>query len=344
MLIPMGVKKISRKVRLLQWNRLDNEMLVYVFQMGKVASTSIVRAIRKCGVEVYQPHFLTEDAFHKLLKKFNDPDLLPFTREHLLGQFRENLVLYNRLLGQKKHQKMDCNGRPLLKVITLTRDPMAWYLSNLSQNYPEYENDIRIWADAVGAVGKKETSTQVNENLIHQFLQTLFRYFDLHVDSIGVSEPARLARLIKTDREEYEPGDEILVKHSIILLRPHVWFQVHFDPALDSKLMSNEFDIDQGFAIYRQCWRDILVLRFEDLHKNGAEAIREFLGLKTFKLKRKNISGKKKEGQMVNHAIAQVDIPSSFLSKIYQSPYCAKYYSNDMVDAFRQRLITRDHR
>lgn len=333
-----GLAVWGRKVLTVEENRINNEIFVYVFQMGKVASTSIVKAIGKRGIEVYQPHFLTENAFHSLLKQYNNPDLLPFFGANLLGQFSENIVLYNRLLRQKKYRKKDCNDRPVLKVITLSRDPMAWYLSNLSQNYDEYETDIRAWADASGATGNKEVSAQNDAHLVRQFLQTLFMFFDCHMDRVDFSERHRLGRLLKTDHEDYEPGDEILAKHSLILMRPHFWFEEHFDPALDSKLLSNEFDIDRGYAIYRQCWRDVLVLRFEDLRKNGEEVIGEFLGLKKFSLGRINVSEKKDKGQLIKRAVAQVDFPSSFLDKIYQSPYCAKYYSADMTDAFRQRL------
>jgi len=170
---------------------------------------------------------------------------------------------------------------------------MAWYLSNLSQNYDEYETDIRAWADASGATGNKEVSAQNDAHLVRQFLQTLFMFFDCHMDRVDFSECHRLGRLLKTDREDYEPGDEILAKHSLILMRPHFWFEEHFDPALDSKLLTNEFDIDRGYAIYRQCWRDVLVLRFEDLRKNGEEVIGELLGLKKFSLGRINVSEKK---------------------------------------------------
>lgn len=98
----------------------DGQPLKLVYQMGKVGSSSVIAGLRQAGLQAtsFQIHFLSNDInVHKKTHRDAGHTLCPV---HLL----EGQQLRTRVV-QKKIP---------VKVISLVRDPVAVFISNLFQN------------------------------------------------------------------------------------------------------------------------------------------------------------------------------------------------------------------
>lgn len=156
----------------LRWYR--ESPVVYVFQMGKVASTAIKNALLRRRIECYQPHFLSRDSFEQLIKCFEEVDMTDWAADHLSGQIAENLILYNRLIKFRNKASRD---NQQLKIITLTREPLDWYFSNFAQNFGEYKQDV---ASFVAETGNIRISVEEEEKILLQIGDFLIACLTLH--------------------------------------------------------------------------------------------------------------------------------------------------------------------
>ena len=105
-----------------------------VFQMGKVASTAITKALASLrGVEAAHCHFLGEDALRKVLRVALNPANTDYFFEHQMGQMAENAVItrsINRIRAGTDDRR--------LVVLSLTRDPFTWFRSSVLQDINGY--------------------------------------------------------------------------------------------------------------------------------------------------------------------------------------------------------------
>jgi len=352
---------------------------VIVFQMGKVASTAIVNSVQNCGLKASQPHFLSMDSFVTLLEKFSDPEMTSFTATNLLGQIQRNVIIHNKIQRQKKHHYQDKKGSSLLKVITLAREPIGWYLSNFSQNYPEYEKDIENWLKCSRIAGSAE-ETSDKQRILIEFINEVIQFFDQNVPEIEgniieifdqrvqktegniIQKLAacldrvihffgervqkteggiiqKLAACLDKDSAGYGPVSEVFVKHCIMLVRPIYWFEQHFDPVMGTYFQKMHFNKNRGYSTFRKDGMDVLVIRFEDLAKIGQKVIGDFLGIEDFKMERDNISEEKDVGAIISGSIKHLNFSREFLDRIYDNSYCSKFYTEKHIDDFKKRYL-----
>lgn len=352
---------------------------VIVFQMGKVASTAIVSSVQQHGLKASQCHFLTMESLITLLKKFGDPEMTHFTATHLSGQIQNNVIIHNRIQKQKRYHYKDEKDSLLLKIITLAREPIGWYLSNLSQNYPEYEKDMEDWLKCSGIAGSEEITSDKQRVLI-EFVNEVIRFFEKNVaetegnifeipdqcvrqtegniirklaarldrvihffgrrgQQIEGNMIQKLAACLDKDRVDYTQASEILVKHCFMLIRPINWFREHFDPVIGTRFEKMPFDKDRGYSTFRKNGMDILVIRFEDLKEIGPRVIGDFLDIQDFKMEKQNISENKEVGAMISRSIKDLDFSEAVLDKIYSSDYCSKFYTQKHITEFKNRYL-----
>jgi hypothetical protein len=261
-----------------------------------------------------------------------------FTATNHLGQIQRNVIIHNKIQRQKKHHYQDKKGSSLLKVITLAREPIGWYLSNFSQNYPEYEKDIENWLKCSRIAGSAE-ETSDKQRILIEFINEVIQFFDQNVPEIEGNVIQKLATLLDKESTGYAPVREILVKHCIMLVRPICWFEQHFDPVMGTHFEEMVFDKDLGYSVFEKDSMDVLVIRFEDLAKTGSKVIGDFLGIEDFKMERDNISEKKEVGAIISSSIRHLNFSTEFLDRIYDNSYCSKFYTEKHIDDFKRRYL-----
>lgn len=305
---------------------------IYVFQMGKVASTSIVNSLKTYGIRTTQLHYLNKQAFRDLIDSFDDPNMSPYFARNHAEQLARNLVLYNRFIQHKTLKPKLEDGSSCLKIITLVREPFAWYLSNLSQNYHDYEKDIESYINGVSADPSRYGKLGTTE-AVKAFLLAFSKFIAEHLDQLN---EARVVELCAS-RPNATASEQILIKHIYVLMRAQRWLEEHFDPVVETRMSDQPFEWASGYATYAMPYCDILLLRFESLGQIGEKAIGGFLDIPDFRLMRHNVSSSKGIGRQIMAAAREVQVHSGFLNLLYDTPYSRKYYSTEMIDGFKAK-------
>ncbi len=111
-----------------------SDAFAVVFQMGKVASTSLTEALDALpGVTAVQSHFLGNDALTKVMQSAIEPRISDYFFHHQLGQLSQNIT-HTRTINRIRHGADPRN----LVVLSLSRDPFTWFRSSLVQDITGY--------------------------------------------------------------------------------------------------------------------------------------------------------------------------------------------------------------
>ena len=118
----------------------ENRPVLFVHQMGKVGSTSIVKSLKSDDAAVpwriYQTHFLSAEGTALVedleIKAYDGWSNLPRRAKHFLVSSRE----ISRHIAEGDFSRRDC------KVISLVRDPVSTNLSGFFHNHHWWPNDL----------------------------------------------------------------------------------------------------------------------------------------------------------------------------------------------------------
>ncbi|PKP81494.1 MAG: hypothetical protein CVT79_10445 [Alphaproteobacteria bacterium HGW-Alphaproteobacteria-18] len=94
----------------------------FVYTMGKVGSSSVAGALLDANHPCYDVHHLQPERLRELLNRFLESDIYPTLPLHLI----RSLQAYNALKLRRK-----------ITYITLIRDPVSHFVSNVLQNLPK---------------------------------------------------------------------------------------------------------------------------------------------------------------------------------------------------------------
>lgn len=301
-----------------------------VYQMGKVGSTSIVASIVSAGIPAYQSHFLDTSSFHEVVDMFDRRvSVGDEAAHHISVQLQENLLLRNKLIRYQNNE-MPRNER--LGIITLVRDPLDWYFSNLSQNFFQVETQLRRWLVAENQLSNKDPLTE--EHLQHFFTE-LFSCFDQIIPDMNQSH-SELIQGYFNEAGKTKNGDRYRLIYSqvAVLHRIHFWFDKHFASLLDIDVLRYGFDKFKGYSVFQRGNVDIMLMKFEQLNALHSE-LSEFLGLPRFNMKRLNESKDKSLGQLISKTRKNLYIPDSFKKKYFSSEYYETFYREETTDSYR---------
>ena len=320
-----------------QLNRNCSIKEAVVYQMGKVGSTSIVASLNSAGVSAYQSHFLDTASFHQAIDKFDLPNSISEqAANHLSIQLQRNLVLRNKV---KQYQTNTPPREDKLGIITLVRDPLNWYFSNLAQNFYQVETNLRNWLESEDLLVKGQ---DLDVSHIHHLFTEVFSCFDKIIPDMDRDH----ANLIQAAYKEASKTKEGVLYRFIYgqvaeLNRIQFWYDKHFLPVFNHDLLRYTFPAADGYATHSIENIDILLLKFEELNSLH-QVIADFCGLSSFRMKFLNESKNKTIGQLVSNAKKSIEIPESFKEKYYSSEYCEVFYSpSDDYTPDRMRIRRR---
>lgn len=115
---------------------------------------------------------------------------------------------------------------------------------------------------------------------------------------------------------------------------PLKWFDNELKSVFGIDVYSETFNKDQGFSIYGNDSTEVLVLRLENLNKCAKIAFSEFLGLNNFNLIQSNISNNKYYKELYFNFKHRINIPSTYIEKMYKSKFCKHFYSEIEINKF----------
>jgi len=184
------------------------------------------------------------------------------------------------------------------KIITLTREPVGRNISTFFEN---------LEIKCLNANGKYNIKSD---------------YYN--IDSIIVKED-NLRELVDFFFSK--------LNHS----SPLEFFDNQLNKVFNVDIYANEFPKSKGYKIYRTLKADILLIRVEDLNKVAKQAFREFLDIDDFALIDVNVSAEKNYALLYKAFKEKINLPESYLDKLYCSKYMRHFYSIEEINNFRSK-------
>ena len=198
------------------------EVYGVVFQMGKVASTAITRAIGSIrGVEAAHCHFLGEDALKKILRVALNPANPDYFFNHQMGQMVENAAItraITRIRAGADHRR--------LVVLSLTRDPFTWFRSSILQDIDGYAELLSELAND-RTIASRDTRIRIGlTRFLGQLEQHLsdFPSVEACMEASRSGDPDQMGMV----RDWSHHHRQLLLS----ALRPAEWFRQHYQMGL----------------------------------------------------------------------------------------------------------------
>lgn len=119
--------------------------------------------------------------------------------------------------------------------------------------------------------------------------------------------------------------------------RPLVWFDEEIAGVAGIDVFKDPFDTVNGFKIYGDEDRTVLVIRLEDLERSGAEALSAYLDYPVDSLVVSNTADTKGYRMLYREFLSRVSFPVDYLDRMYDSKFCRHFYTDTERERMRQR-------
>lgn len=122
---------------------------------------------------------------------------------------------------------------------------------------------------------------------------------------------------------------------------PLRWLDDELRAVLGVDVLSEPFS-SSGYAVYSGRHADVLLLRFEDLGRVFAPAVSAFLGTPVTMSIAANTSDSKRYGDLYAQTRQRLALPPEYLDRMYDSPYCRHFWSDEELRRMRERWDSGD--
>lgn len=116
---------------------------------------------------------------------------------------------------------------------------------------------------------------------------------------------------------------------------PLIWFDIELKQFLKIDVYESPFPYNKGYDIYENDIARVLLIRLEDLNECAPEAMDQFLGIKEFRLVNENVSKDKEYAEIYKVLRENVDLPDSYIEKMYSSKLAKHFYTHSELNKFR---------
>jgi hypothetical protein len=231
---------------------MSAETYAVVFQMGKVASTSLVQTLNAVeNVTAVQSHFLGDRSLKEMISLVTDASLPDYFFEHQLGQLVSNI-------GITRHINLFRSdpSRGNLLIMSIARDPLDWLRSSIVQDIEGYLPYLRRVAgeQSQGGLTDDEAVIFSLKHILRSVAEIANANDGLDQCILNLNSPKRdpfIASTILADTDFYLMFDAIL--------RPFDWFKRHFERSLGIKI--SDMTDDEGIFHNQIDNVDYIILR-----------------------------------------------------------------------------------
>ena len=244
---------------------------IIVYQFGKVGSTSVVRSLAAVeGCSVHQSHFLGEKALKEKVVALLDPRANPFFVVNGEKQLMENI----RLTRLFHAHRLGLQGERRLIVVSMSREPLDWFRSQVIQEWAGYEHGFAVLAGRDSAAELVQADFERALDAIRSAAKEAAQVCG-HVDS-----PEFMGRFWWDYAPQLRARDPAsaphLIAHVSAFLRPLLYFRVQFAPLFGFSVFDLSFD---GALMRREAdWGRFYLFRYEDLRVGFQQLVTD-LGL-----------------------------------------------------------------
>lgn len=286
---------------------------ILVLQMGKVGSMAIRSALRQHDLNVFHTHSLSPGRQKGLVDQLAQDAFTFLLASHELRYLMENVALHMLVRWYREHRRYA--GRSL-KVVTLTRDPATFFTSDFIQDLNLTLPAICAWQSARLGYGASQGQSGVDRatalrDFVHEVIATI-------VATGGLDAQACAARA-----SERWPDHPIVGAQLRRWLAPLTWFDTEIAGVFGLDALAAPSFRTEGWAIVRNDWVSVLVLRFEQLAAL-VPRIGAFVGVPDLTLPHQNVTARKANAIAYLPAInAAIDTPEgrAFIAALRATPY-----------------------
>lgn len=293
---------------------------VFVYQMGKCASSAIVQALRSAGLEAAHTHELGPALLTKRARMLTTRPVSEYVIDHGVGQLAQNIRFTNEILHQRA-----AGGR--VRIITVARHPIDWYWSFLVQTFEAQKHDL-LDSDLVTAFedawrrGAEQELSSLHAAVVDACVLKVSHGMQLAADALATVTGASLADLVRNARRTLSPDERRTAGFGFDLLYPLDWFSRYVESLTAMTVLGQPLSPD-GSCRIANAWCDLLVLSYERL-ASFDRVISEFVG-RDINLTRVNTSHSKRYSAEVDAVRKLVSVPESLAHIIWTSPYCQHF-------------------
>ncbi len=117
---------------------------------------------------------------------------------------------------------------------------------------------------------------------------------------------------------------------------PLDWFDSQLKDVFHIDVFASEFPKKAGYEIYEVKNVRLLLIRLEDLTACVRDAMREFFGIRDFRLINTNIGKQKEYNKMYQDFLENANLPADYVNKMYDSRFCKHFYTSEEMEKFRK--------
>ena len=307
---------------------------VFVYTMGKCASTALVEALQSAGLEAAHTHELGTAMLGKRVRMLTMRPVREYVLEHGIGQLVQNIRFTNEI-----HRRRSTGDS--IQIITVARHPIDWYWSFLVQTFDAQKHDlldsdlITAFEDAWGRAAEGELP-ELHQAIVDTCALKIHHGMRLAADAIAAATGNSLADRVSNAGRSLHKEDRRRAGFGFDLLHPIEWFSGHVEPLTEMTVFAKPLSADGSCRIANE-WCDLLVLSYERLATLG-QVIAEFVG-RPVTLPVANPSHPKPYSAAVAAIRQLISVPEELGNLIWTSPYCRHFgYSSSPPRA----AVTRD--
>jgi hypothetical protein len=123
---------------------------------------------------------------------------------------------------------------------------------------------------------------------------------------------------------------------------PLGWFDSQVKDLFGIDVCASPFPTRTGYAIYQGKRVRLLVMRLENLAECVGLAIRQFLGIRHFRLETHNVGEDKNYAEVYRRFKREVALPCAYLDRMYNSTFARRFYTAEEIDGFRRSWSQRE--
>jgi len=209
---------------------------------------------------------------------------------------------------------------------------------SLRQIYPEVLHAVHLRAQLEGQY--PPSSWKVITLVRDPIARTLSTFFQLFENKInagvisknqfeGSAKDRLLEELLAKFRKKYIENPSR--RH------PYTWFQDELKANIGCDLFLEPDIRHRSYHICHAGQTSVLLLKLESLNDCYAAAFREFLGIDGLDLNPENVRSQKLCGDLYRDFLAEIQLPTSYLDRIYRSDLVTHFYSDAEIEQFYRR-------
>jgi hypothetical protein len=268
-----------------------------VYTMGKVGTNTINGSIRKYlnSYNSFHFHWLRpenlrkDEYFHRFFYE---------TGRELRGgkEILPDYIIKGYYLSENLDNYL--SERSKVKIITMTRDPLARNISSFFENLPLF------------------FGYSVRDNLREKSSETVV---------------AELGELFK---EDFIGKNGI----NFLDCDPLTWFDTELSKVFELNVYKSAFPWDKGYTLLTNQNTELLIMRLEDLNHCYSEAMSEFFDNgEAIHLESANVAEDKDYADVYSLFKEKIQLPAGYIDGLYQSKYATHFYSQNELQRFREQ-------